>query len=256
MNDIRLETDERLAVVTIARAAKRNTLTDAAIAELGALFDELEGDASVRCVLLRGEGEEAFSAGYDLTTLSETGEAAESDHLHALLDRVERYPFPTVALLRGWAVGGGCELALACDVRVAGDDVRMGMPPARLGLVYPLPGYARFLRTVGRAATQEIFYTGRMYSAAECDRLGLVSVLVPAAEAESEALRLAREISENAPLSLLGTKRILRHLSLGAASSEDEAELRGLFRRSLGTADVAEGKRALAERRKPRFEGR
>jgi enoyl-CoA hydratase/carnithine racemase len=244
-------------VVTIHRPSKRNTLTDEALAELTAAFDDLEGDASIRCVLLRGAGEEAFSAGYDLTTLSETDSVAETDHLHALLDRVERYPFPVVALLRGYAVGGGCELALACDIRVAGDDVRMGMPPARLGLVYPMAGFARFQRGVGLTATQEIFYSGRMYPASDCRRLGLATIVVPAAEAEGEALRLVREIADHAPLSLKGTKRILRHLSLGpAASPEDEAELTALFRVSLSTQDLAEGKKALAERRKPIFVGR
>lgn len=248
--------EEAVGFITIQNAAKRNVLTDGAIIALSSAFDELEQDPSIRCVLLRGEGTEAFCAGYDLTTLSETGKAAETDDLHALLDRVERYPFPVVASLRGYAIGGGCELALACDIRVAGDDVRMGMPPARLGLVYPLAGYARFLRTVGLVATKEIFYSGKTYPAQECVRLGLISDLRPAADSEAEALRLAREISENAPMSLAGTKRILRHLAgRPGDSAEDEPELAALFKKSLATADVAEGKRALAERRKPRFLG-
>lgn len=242
------------ARVTIQRPSKRNTLTDEGIAELTAVFDELERDPATRCVLLRGAGDEAFSAGYDLTGLSASGPAAQSDDLHALLDRIERYPYPVVALLRGYAVGGGCELALACDVRVAGDDVRMGMPPARLGLVYPLAGYARFHRTVGLAAAKEIFFSGRMYAASDCRRLGLVSIVVPQADAEGEALALVREIAGNAPLSLRGTKRILRHLALGPEGSpENEAELGALFAQSLATEDLAEGKRALAERRRPDF---
>jgi enoyl-CoA hydratase/carnithine racemase len=133
----------------------------------------------------------------------------------------------------------------------------MGMPPARLGLVYPLAGYARFHRTLGLAATKEIFFSGRMYSAADCRRLGLVSVLAPAADAEGEASGLVREIADNAPLSLTGTKRILRHLALGpTASRENESDLAALFRFSLGTRDLAEGKASLAERRKPTFVGR
>jgi enoyl-CoA hydratase/carnithine racemase len=257
MSEVSVVREDALARVTICNAAKRNILTEGGIAELSAAFDELERVPAIRCVLLRGEGAEAFSAGYDLTTLSEGGEGAEADRLHALLDRVERYPFPVVASLRGYAVGGGCELALACDVRVAGDDVRMGMPPARLGLVYPLAGHARFLRTVGLAATSEIFYSGRIYAAPDCVRLGLVSVLHPSADSEAQALRLAREISENAPFSLVGTKKIVRHLTgRKDASPEDEAELAALFGRSLATEDLAEGKKALAERRKPRFAGR
>jgi enoyl-CoA hydratase/carnithine racemase len=256
MEEITVRREGSLGVVTIDRPSKRNTLTDRTLAELGEAFDRLEEDPCVRCVLLRGEGGEAFSAGYDLTTLAEGGRGAE-DRLHELLDRVERYPFPVVALLRGYAIGGGCELALACDLRVAGDDVRMGMPPARLGLVYPLAGYARFLRTVGWAATSELFYSGRVYGCEECRRLGLATLVVPAAEAEAEALRLAREVSENAPLSLAGTKRILRHLgALPGESGDDPSALAALFRSSLGTEDLAEGKRALAERRKPRFTGK
>lgn len=257
MGDIVSQVDGGLAVVTIRRAAKRNTLTDEVIEDLWTAFDDLERHPEVRTVLLRGEGERAFSAGYDLTTLTGSGSAAEEDRLHALFDRIERFRFPVVALLRGYAVGGGCELALACDVRVAGDDVRMGMPPARLGLVYPMAGYERFVRTVGVAAAAEVFYTGRTYAAADCQRLGLVSLVVPAASAEDQASGLAREISENAPLSLQGTKRILRHLtSRPGASAEDVRELQWLFRSSLGTEDVVEGKLALAERRKPVFKGR
>lgn len=255
MEEILVAKEDGFAVVRINRPAKRNILTEKGIGELSGAFDALEADPGVRCVLLRGEGEEAFSAGYDLTTLAHGG-GAETDELHALFDRLERYPFPVVALLRGFAVGGGCELALACDVRVAGDDVRMGMPPARLGLVYPLAGYARFHRTVGLAAAKELFFSGRIYEAAECRRLGLVSTVVAAAEAEGAALRLVSEIAANAPLSLRGTKRILRHLALGPrASGEDERELAALFTGSLGTEDVAEGKRALAERRRPVFRG-
>jgi enoyl-CoA hydratase/carnithine racemase len=256
VDEILVTKDEGAAVLKINRPSKRNILTEKGIRELSGAFDQLEADSSIRCVLLRGEGEEAFSAGYDLTSLSQAGPAAETDELHALFDRIERYPFPVVALLRGYAVGGGCELSLACDVRIAGDDVRMGMPPARLGLVYPLAGYARFHRTIGPAATKEIFFSGRVYQAPDCLRLGLASTVVAAALAESEALRLVREIAANAPLSLRGTKRILRHLAAGpGVSREDEGELAALFSQSLATRDVAEGKRALSERRKPEFKG-
>lgn len=256
MEEIRLEKFPSHAVLTIDRPAKRNILTERCLPELGAAFDELEADPAVRCVLLRGAGEEAFSAGYDLTALSHTG-PAQTDELHALLDRVERYPYPVVALLRGFAVGGGCELALACDVRVAGDDVRMGMPPARLGIVYPLAGYRRFLRTLGLAATKELFLTGRTWAADDCLRLGLVSLVVPAAEAEARALEYVGEIATNAPLSLRGTKRILRHLVAATGeSADDDAKLAALFRETLATEDAAEGKRALIERRAPVFQGR
>jgi enoyl-CoA hydratase len=245
------------AVLTINRPLKRNALSDELIFQLVGALDALEGDSAVRCVLLRGAGEEAFSAGYDLSSLP-AGKAAQAvDQLHALFDRVERFPYPVVALLRGYAVGGGCELALAADLRIAGDDVQMGMPPARIGLVYPLPGYARFLRTVGPAATRELFYSGRIYPAADCRRLGLVTRIVPAAEAEEEALKLVREIAANAPLSLRGTKKILERLSRHPPprGAEDE-ELAALFGYSLTTEDLAEGKRAFAEKRKPLFKGR
>ncbi|MBI5439907.1 MAG: enoyl-CoA hydratase/isomerase family protein [Deltaproteobacteria bacterium] len=256
MSEILVARGEGFAVVRINRPSKRNTLTEEGIRELSRTFDDLEVDGSIRCVLLRGEGEDAFSAGYDLTALSQSGPAAEADELHVLFDRIESYPFPVVALLRGYAIGGGCELALACDIRIAGDDVRMGMPPARLGLVYPLAGYARFHRTLGLGPTKEIFFSGRTYGAADCRRLGLVSEIVPAAEAERKALELVQEIAGNAPLSLSGTKRILRHLTLGREeSTEDERELADLFRRSLGTRDLLEGKSSRAEGRRPVFSG-
>lgn len=257
MGDLRVERDDLVAVVTLDRPAKRNALTDDLIAELSGAFDALEEEDQVRCVLLRGAGEEAFSAGYDLAALP-AGEGREPPaRLHDLFDRVEAFPYPVVACLRGYAVGGGCELALACDLRLAGDDLRMGMPPARIGLVYPLPGYARFLRTVGLPAAKEVFLTGRLFGAEDCLRLGLVHRVVSAPAVEAEALALAREIGTNAPLSLRGSKRVLNRLARQPAlSPEEKDELATLFARSLASDDLIEGKRAFAERRKPRFSGR
>jgi enoyl-CoA hydratase/carnithine racemase len=226
---------------------------------LGALSQE-EG---VRAVVIRGAGNRAFSAGYDSSSLptrpSPDLEAAlkEAPPLEQALKAIEAFPYPVLAMLSGHAYGGGCELAIGCDIRIASVSAKIGMPPAKLGLVYPYPGYRRFLRALGFSRTLEIFLTGRTYDSRQCLEMGFVNHVVEDEELEPFTYAMAREISENAPLSLKGTKFALYRMAGSPdLKGEEEDEIRSLFLQSLQSEDLEEGRRAFKEKRKPLFKGR
>jgi enoyl-CoA hydratase/carnithine racemase len=165
-------------------------------------------------------------------------------------------PYPVIAMLNGFAFGGACDLAVACDLRIAADDIQMGMVPARLGMVYFPDGIQRFIRTIGWPNTKEMFFTARRYKADQLKAMGLVNYLVSREDLESVTYGLAEEIAQNAPLSLKGMKRIMNLL----ATSEDLdapalAEARQLIEQAMSSRDLKEGQAAFLEKRKPNFKG-
>jgi enoyl-CoA hydratase/carnithine racemase len=176
----------------------------------------------------------------------------------AAIDAIEAYPYPTLAVLNGHAIGGGLELALACDLRLAATTIKLGMPPAKLGLIYSHTGIAKFIETVGAARTRELFLVGRRIDAATAAGWGLVNSALEPDELAGEALALATEIAGNAPLAQLGNKRIIRELLAVpmALDPETEKELLDLRRSSFSTEDFREAVRAFAEKRPPRWQGR
>ena len=160
-------------------------------------------------------------------------------------------------MLNGVAFGAGCELSICCDIRIGADDIRMGMPPAKLGLVYPWSGLQRFMQVIGLKSTREIFFTGKTYQGQRLKDIGLVDDLIPRQELEGHTDRLAAEIASNAPLALKGTKRVLNLLvnsSQLLAGSLQEAE--SLTEASFLSKDLQEGQRAFLEKRKPKFQGK
>jgi len=167
------------------------------------------------------------------------------------------YPFPVIAMLNGYAFGGACDLAIACDLRIAADDIQMGMVPARLGMVYFPDGIQRFIRTIGWPNTKEMFFTARRYKADQLQAMGLVNYLTPREDLETFTYGLAGEIAQNAPLSLKGTKRIMNLIapseSLDAPALE---EARQLIEEALASRDLKEGQAAFLEKRKPLFKGK
>jgi enoyl-CoA hydratase/carnithine racemase len=204
-----------------------------------------------------------FSAGYDLGGLSEEVPPEEAHRLvahpfAAALDAIEAYPYPTLAALNGHAIGGGLELALACDLRIAATQIKLGMPPAKLGLIYSHTGIRKFIETVGAARTRELFFVGRRIDAATAAGWGLVNALADPDRLAEEALALAVEMAGNAPLAQSGNKRIIRELLNAqlALDPETETELLELRRSCFSTADFREGVRAFAEKRPPRWQGR
>ena len=257
----RLRLDEPAAGVarlTIANPAKRNALDQEILDAIASAVPDLEA----KCVILTGS-ETMFSAGYDIGDIPSEVFAEEAEKLvahpfAAAIEALETYPYPTVAALNGHAIGGGLEVALSCDLRVAAAGIRLGMPPAKLGLVYSHTGIRKFLDVIGAARTRELFLVGRNVDAETAERWSLVNEVVPGTELEARAMALAEEIAANAPLSLSGNKRVVREL-LAAESQLDpevERELVELRATCFQSEDFSEGVRAFGEKRKPRWRGR
>ena len=249
---------EQVARIRITNPAKRNALDQEILDALASTLAELDA----RCVVLTGS-EGMFSAGYDISDMPDETFAEEAEKLVAhpfadAIEALENYAFPIVAALNGHAIGGGLELALSCDLRLAAEGIRLGMPPAKLGLIYSHTGIEKFLDIVDAARTRELFLTGRNVPAETAERWGLVNAVVAPEELETAALELAAEIAGNAPLSLTGNKRVIRELlaARGALKPGIEAELVELRRACFGSEDFREGVRAFAEKRPPRWRGR
>ncbi len=256
-----VEREGAVATVVIANPAKKNALTLKMLGELARAFAALRGE-EVRCVVLRGDGREAFCAGYDIAAIPAggSGEAQvllSSNPFDDMIRAVASFPSPVIAMLNGVAFGGGLELAVACDVRVASDQAVFGMTPARLGVIYRPAGLMRFVHAIGLPATKELFFTARAVSARRACELKLVNRVCPPEELAQVAAEMAREIAANAPLSVRGTKRILDMCTeFRGLPPGDAEEAEALIRRCMESRDLEEGKKAFLAKRKPRFLGR
>jgi enoyl-CoA hydratase/carnithine racemase len=248
--------------LTISNPSKRNALDHPildAIAEAVARADGREGGA---CLLLTG-ADGMFSSGYDLGGIADDVFEAEAEKLVAhpfsgALDALDATDLPTVAALPGHTIGGGLELALACDLRIAADGIRLGMPPAKLGLVYSHTGMRRFLDAVGAPRTRELFLLGRTIDARTALGWGLVNDVVLSTDLEESALQVAEELAANAPLSVRGNKRVIRELlrARGDLDPDVERELIELRRACFASEDLREGVRAFGEKRPARWRAR
>jgi enoyl-CoA hydratase/carnithine racemase len=245
--------------LTISNPAKRNALDHPILDAIAAVLDDI-GDA--RAVLLTG-AEGMFSSGYDIGEIPDDVFAEEAERLVAhpfasALRALEDCEVPTVAALPGHTIGGGLELALACDLRVAADGILLGMPPAKLGLVYSHTGLRRFLEAIGAPRTRELFLTARNLDARTALDWGLVNRVVGVSDLESAALDLVQDLAANAPLSVRGNKRAIREL-LAAERQLDpevERELIELREASFQSDDLREGVRAFGQKRPARWKGR
>jgi enoyl-CoA hydratase/carnithine racemase len=244
--------------LTISNPERRGALDHAILDAFASTLPELDA----RCVIITGEGSN-FSAGYDLGGLPEEVPADQADQLvanpfAAAIEAVEAYPFPTLAVLGGHTIGGGLELAMACDLRLAASTIKLGMPPGKLGLIYSHTGIRKFIETIGAARTRELFLVGRRIDAPTAHQWGLVNGVAEPGELIEEAIELAVEIAGNAPLAQRGNKRVIRSLLAAqmALDPQTEHELLELRRSSFSTADFREGVRAFAEKRPPRWQGR
>jgi enoyl-CoA hydratase/carnithine racemase len=215
-----------------------------------------------RCLILTGTGK-VFSAGYDLGNLEgqqfeQAAERLVAHPFHDAIEALDAFPRPSVAALNGHAIGGGLEVALSCDIRIASREIKVGMPPAKLGLIYSHTGLAKFLEACGPAVTAELFYVGRNVDAERGREMGLLNHVVEPGELDGVAEQMAAEIAANAPLSVSGNKRILRALRGHAAALPPalERELVELRESCFGTEDFREGVSAFAEKRAPRWQGR
>ncbi len=255
---VRLERHDGLAVVTLDRPEHLNAIGRATLRELDRILDALEHDAAVRALVVTGEGR-AFSAGADITELAQLHGADEfATFLREFTDvlaRLEQHPIPSIAAIDGVALGGGLELALACDLRVASDRARLGVPEVQLGLLPGAGGTQRLPRLLPRGVAIQMLLTGAPLGAVDAHRLGLVNELTGDAPALTGAERLARELASGPPLAHAEAKRLVRE-GLGLPLADAVALERDVVSRLFATADAAEGLAAFQHKRAPTFSGR
>ncbi len=257
-DNLLVERDGAVAVVTINRPDKLNALNAATLRELDRAMAEARADEGVRVIILTGAGEKSFVAGADINELSEMSPVGGREHARlgqGVFDRIESLGKPVIAAINGFALGGGCELAMACTLRIAADHAKFGQPEVNLGLI---PGYAgsqRLPRLVGRGRALELLLTGDPIRADEALRIGLVNRVVAAAELMAHARALAQLLASKAPVAV---RYILDAVAGGLDMSLDDAQTyeATLFGLVAATDDMREGTRAFLEKRKPAFKGR
>ncbi len=245
--------------LTISNPAKRNALNHEILA---AIADEVSSLQDTRCVILTGANG-IFSSGYDISEIAPEDFAEQAEKLVAhpfceALAALDAIDVPTLAVLTGPAIGGGLELALTCDLRLASDRIELGMPPAKLGLIYSHTGLRRFLDAIGEPRTRELFLLGRYIDARTAQSWGLVNWVVEPDELETTALELATQLAHNSPLSMAGNKRVLRELlhAQGALDPDVEREMLSLRASSFQSQDLLEGVAAFTQKRTPSWKGR
>ncbi len=248
----------RTALVTVNRPNVRNALNRDTVRELGLCFEELGGDAEVRAVILTGAGEKAFVAGADINELAtRTPLAGKESSLHGqgVLNRIENLGKPVIAAIIGYALGGGCEIAMACTLRIASENAKLGQPEVKLGIIPGYGGTQRLPRLVGAGRAHQLVLTGEQITAQEALRIGLVNEVVPAAELLPRCEAIAAQIAANAPAAVrLAMEAVNRGLDMALADGLFlEATLFGL---SCATEDMKEGTRAFLEKRAANFGGR
>jgi enoyl-CoA hydratase len=261
MNDfanLRLEKKNQVAYITIDRPKLLNALSMAVMDELRQAFQAVKDDVGVRVVILTGAGEKAFVAGADISELAQQSPVSAKEYTHrgqAVINAIENLGKPVIACINGFALGGGCELALACTLRLASDHAKLGQPEVKLGLIPGYGGTQRLSRLVGKGVALQLVLTGEMISAAEALRIGLVNEVVPAAELIPRAEAIAAKIIANAPLAVQYAMEAVNH---GLDMTLDDGLFleATLFAVCCATEDKNEGTRAFLEKRLAQFKGR
>ena len=260
MTESVLQVEDRGAVrvIRVHRPDKLNALNAATLDALHAAFDAAASEPAVRCIVLTGSGPKAFVAGADIAEMNGLSPVEGRDFSlrgQKMMRRVEKMPKPVIAMVNGFALGGGLELAMCCHLRIAADTAKVGQPEINLGLIPGFGGTQRLLRLAGRAATLELCLAGAPIDATRAQQLGIVNRVVPAAELDAETMKLAEQLANAAPLALRG---ILDCINVGGECGMEEGlEYESAqFGLMFATQDMREGTTAFLERRKPAFSGR
>lgn len=248
--------DDGVATVELRRPDKHNAISFAMWQAFARLMPVLAADPRVAVVVFRGTPGGPFSAGADIaefTTLRSdiAGARRYGEAVEAGEEAIITFPKPTVAMVEGFAIGGGTQVASACDLRVCGESSRFGVTPAKLGIVYALPSTARLVETVGASWARWILLTGELLDARTAERIGLVHEVVPDGEVASRAVALARSVASRAQVSLLGGKALLARAAAG--QRDEDAQVREIYETSWASAEYAEGVAAFLGKRKPDF---
>ncbi|MEP6801695.1 MAG: enoyl-CoA hydratase-related protein [Acidobacteriota bacterium] len=255
---VRVDTADGIRTLTVQRPEKLNALNGQVLEALDAEVMEVRRDATLRCLIITGAGEKAFIAGADIGELAKLTPVQGREHARqgqAVLDRIENLAIPTIAAINGFAYGGGLELAMACTLRVASENARMGLPETSLGIIPGYGGTQRLARLVGRARAYELVLTAsKSVSAAEAERIGLVNRVVAAGQALSAALDMARAIAANGPAAVRYALDAIRS-GIEMPSAEGRLLEATLFGLCAATSDMKEGMTAFLEKRPAKFTG-
>ena len=262
-SELLIEKNGYIATLTINRPDQKNILTPELLVEIHLTMEKWAADDTVRAVVVTGGSSRVFSAGYDIGAIPvnvdpEIKELLKKNNPFDLaLSSIRNFPYPVIAMLNGHMFGGGLNLAIACDIRIGTDDIKAGMPPAKLGLVYPAAGLQQFVEVLGMARTREIFLTGKTYRGSKVKAMGLVDHLVQRGDLLQRTYDMAAEIAGNAPLAIKGIKKMLNmfgeRMTLDIAFLEEAEKL---VAKALNSEDIKEGRAAFLDKRKPVFKGR
>jgi len=255
--NIILEKRGRVALLTINRPEKLNALNIKTRQEMAEALDELRNDDSVRVLVITGAGEKSFVAGADIAEFEGRTALQQRAIMRAksVFTATEDFPKPIIAMINGFCLGGGCELALSCDIRMASDRARFGQPEINLGIIPGGGGTQRLTRLVGEGKAMQMILTGEMIDAQEAYRLGLVNEVHPAAELEAKTMELANKIAEKSPIALAMAKAAVKNAARMNLREGLDQEI-DLFALCFSSQDKEEGVRAFLEKRKPDFKGR
>ncbi len=251
---IRLEHDGVIAIITIDRPEKRNALNTAVRREIISALDALRDDSEMRVVLFTGAGDRAFIAGADIGEFAERSvdEQRNSMSGRRVFEEIANFPKPTIAMINGYALGGGCELALACDIRVAGDSAKLGQPEINLAIIPGGGGTQRLTQLCGTGQAMRLILTGEIIDASEALRIGLVDMVFAAAELRERTIAMAAKIADKSPLALEMAKTAIRSAQEMPLSEGMKRETE-LFLTCFASDDKKEGIHAFLEKRQPRF---
>ena len=257
---LRVEKKGAIGWIVFNQPEKRNAINGAMWRGIPQAMKQFDGDSEVRCVAFRGAGSEAFSAGADISEFQKIRAERESvSQYDGLLDEVlhsiQDSRKPSLAMIHGFCMGGGLEIALACDLRYCGESAQFAIPAAKLGLAYNVEGHKRLVETVGHARAREIMFTGRRYDAADGLAMGLVHAIVADAELEVFVDGVLKTLIENAPLAIANSKTIIEEY-VKASGLPDHQAMAAAIDRAARSADYEEGRKAFMEKRKPKFQGK